>query len=132
LEHDYVLGALGRFNSGESTENKFILNTATVVEMPELFPDIAKKKGKKKKSASVSSDLWYKINHPACLWNENDASPLAIDGGKLRILRKKTPEQMEAKLKARMKKGRVNGTGQNGKTSDKTNQRIEESTDAKV
>lgn len=92
MEHNYVLGAVGRFVPEEQPEE-----TQT-------------RKKKKKQTASVSSGMWYKINHPGCLWDANDHSPLPQDGGKVRILRAKTPEQLEAKQKARMK-GKTNGNG---------------------
>jgi site-specific DNA-methyltransferase (cytosine-N4-specific) len=58
MEHQYTLGALGRFDVNGSVE-------------PENSPNIS-----------------YKINHPACLWDVNDNSPLAADGG---LTRKITP-----------------------------------------
>jgi site-specific DNA-methyltransferase (cytosine-N4-specific) len=54
IEHDYNLGAVGRFEKEAMREQQQL------------------------------SNLFYKINHPGCLWNENDNSPLPPDGGRVR------------------------------------------------
>lgn len=84
LEHNYVLGARGRFFIGEVTQG----NT-----------EDKRKNGQ----TSNNSEIAYKINHPAALWEINDQSPLSTDGGRSRKLKERTPEQLEAKQKARKK-----------------------------
>ena len=58
-EHDYNLGAVGRFEDEAMREQQQL------------------------------SNLFYKINHPGCLWNENDNSLLSPDGGRVGPVRKK-------------------------------------------
>jgi site-specific DNA-methyltransferase (cytosine-N4-specific) len=54
LDHKYIQGSIGRFEKKGSQEQ-------------ESLPSLA-----------------YKINHPACLWNVNDSTRLASNGGKTR------------------------------------------------
>lgn len=54
IEHEYNLGAIGRFEKEAMRESQQL------------------------------SNLFYKINHPASLWTENDSTPLSPDGGRLR------------------------------------------------
>lgn len=54
IDHEYCLGGIGRFDQNTISES------------------------------NMNSNMGYKINHPACLWNENDQTPLPQDGGKVR------------------------------------------------
>ncbi len=54
LEHDYILGALGRFDRNKNVEE------------------------------DNDRELSYKIFNPSCLWGENDETPLLQDGGRKR------------------------------------------------
>ena len=60
LQGDYVRGALGRFQQPPEQGN----------QQPNC------------------DDISYKINHPACLWSDNEGSPLTEDGGKTRTIKR--------------------------------------------
>lgn len=63
IEHEYNMGAVGRFDREALRESQ------------------------------QRSDLFYRINHPACLWDQNDNSPLPKDGGKTRQIKRRKIEK---------------------------------------